>query len=198
MIGALIAQKWGHPHFFVEPPQINFKDGSQSSNQNTLSEKIKGYKIGEFEINPCDVLVEPLVRPLKEFGVVRLVKSFKSKGNMDTSMICVVQRDKEEHCPSPYLIIEGAHRTTALQRIIKEYEDKGRTPPEWCLQVKVNVYKWSIPRILMMAYARAANHSHSDFIADSVLDRLFYLRAAANTARKEPIAQLRCSKIMVK
>jgi hypothetical protein len=46
----------------------------------------------------------------------------------------------------------------------------------------------------MMAYARAANHSHSNFIADSVLDRLFYLRAAANTARKEPIAQIRVFK----
>jgi hypothetical protein len=46
----------------------------------------------------------------------------------------------------------------------------------------------------MMAYARAANHSHSDFIADSVLDRLFYLRAAANTARKEPIAQIKVFK----
>ena len=83
-----------------------------------------------FNINPCDVLVEPLFRPLKEFGVVRLVKSFKIKGNLDTSMICVVKRDKEEDCPSPYLIIEGSHRTTALQRIIKEYEVKGRTPPD--------------------------------------------------------------------
>ena len=162
--------------------------------ENTLSEMIKGYKIGEIMINPCDVLVQPLVRPLKEFGVIRLVESFKSKGNMDTSMICVVQRDDEEQCCRPYLIVEGAHRTTALQRIIKEYEDKGRTAPEWCLQVKVNVYKWSIPRILMMAYARAANHSHSDYIADSVLDRLFYLKAAADTARKEPIATIKVFK----
>ena len=159
--------------------------------ENTLSEMIKGFKIGEFEINPCDVLVQPLVRPLKEFGVSRLVESFKSKGNMDTSMICVVKRDDEEQCCRPYLIVEGAHRTTALQRIIKEYEDKGQTPPEWCLLVKVNVYKWSIPRILMMAYARAANHSHSDYIADSVLDRMFYLNAAADTARKNPIAGIR-------
>ena len=162
--------------------------------ENTLSEMIKGYKIGEFEINPCDVLVQPLVRPLKEFGVSRLVESFKSKGNMDTSMICVVERDDEEQCSRPYLIVEGAHRTTALQRIIKEYEDKGQTPPEWCLHVKVNVYKWSIPRILMMAYARAANHSHSDYIADSVLDRLFYLKAAADTARKNPIATIKVFK----
>ena len=138
--------------------------------ENTLSEMIKGYKIGEIEINPCDVLVQPLVRPLKEFGVIRLVESFKRKGNMDTSMICVVKRDDEEQCCRPYLIVEGAHRTSALQCIIKEYEDKGLTAPEWCLQVKVNVYKWAIPRILMMAYARAANQSHSDYIADSVLD----------------------------
>ena len=162
--------------------------------ENTLSEMIKGYKIGEFEINPCDVLVQPLVRPLKEFGVRRLVESFKSKGNMDTSMICVVERDDEEQCSRTYLIVEGAHRTTALQRIIKEYEDKGQTPPEWCLHVKVNVYKWSIPRILMMAYARAANHSHSDYIADSVLDRLFYLKAAADTARNNPIATIKVFK----
>ena len=39
-------------------------------------------------------------------------------------MICVVKRDKEEKCTRPYLIIEGAHRTTALQRNIKEYKDK--------------------------------------------------------------------------
>ena len=45
---------------------------------NTLSEKIKRYKTGEFKINPCDILIEPLVRPLKEFGVTRLVESFKS------------------------------------------------------------------------------------------------------------------------
>ena len=48
---------------------------------NTLSEKIKRYKTGKFKINPCDVLIEPLVRPLKEFGVTRLVESFKSKEN---------------------------------------------------------------------------------------------------------------------
>ena len=48
---------------------------------NTLSEKIKRYKTGEFKINPCDILIEPLVRPLKEFGVTRLVESFKSKEN---------------------------------------------------------------------------------------------------------------------
>ena len=162
--------------------------------ENTLSEMIKEYKIGQFEINPCDVLVQPLVRPLKEFGVRRLVESFKSKGNMDTSMICVVERDDEEQCSRTYLIVEGAHRTTALQRIIKEYEDKGQTPPEWCLHVKVNVYKWSIPRILMMAYARAANQSHSDYIADSVLDRLFYLKAAADTARNNPIATIKVFK----
>ena len=57
--------------------------------------------------------------------------------------------------------------------------------------MKVNVYKWSIPHIIMMAYARAANHSHSDYIADSVLDRLFYLKAASDTARKNPIAGIR-------
>jgi hypothetical protein len=45
-----------------------------------------------------------------------------------------------------------------------------------------------------MAYARAANHSHSDYIADSVLDRLFYLRAAADTARKEPIPSIKVFK----
>ena len=64
------------------------------------------------------------------------------------------------------------------------------------------MYKWSIPRILLMAYARAANQSHSDYIADSVLDRLFYLKAAADTVRKEPIATIKVfkhnSKIQVK
>jgi hypothetical protein len=109
-------------------------------------------------------------------------------------MICVVQRNDGEQCSRPYLIVEGAHRTTALQRIIKEYKDNGKNSPEWCVKVKVNVYKWSIPRILMMAYARAANHSHSEYIADSVLDRLFYLRAAADNARKEPIATIRVFK----
>ena len=51
--------------------------------ENTLSAMIKGYKIGEIMINPCDVLIQPLVRPLKEFGVMRLVESFESKGNME-------------------------------------------------------------------------------------------------------------------
>jgi hypothetical protein len=100
---------------------------------------IKGYKIGEIMINPCDVLVQPLVRPLKEFGVIRLVESFKRKGNIDTSMICAVERDDEEQCSRPYLIVEGAHRTTALQRIVKEYEKKGQNSPELCVQVKVCV-----------------------------------------------------------
>ena len=198
-MGALKAQKRGAPPFFSSSRRKPIsKMAATSSNslgqENTLSEMIKEYKIGQFEINPCDVLVQPLVRPLKEFGVRRLVESFKSKGNMDTSMICVVERDDEEQCSRTYLIVEGAHRTTALQRIIKEYEDKGQTPPEWCLHVKVNVYKWSIPRILMMAYARAANQSHSDYIADSVLDRLFYLKAAADTARNNPIATIKVFK----
>ena len=46
----------------------------------------------------------------------------------------------------------------------------------------------------MMAYARASNHSHSDYIADSVLDRLFYLKAAADTARNNPIATIKVFK----
>jgi hypothetical protein len=66
------------------------KSSDSLGQKNTLSEMIKGYKIGEIMINPCDILVQPLVRPLKEFGVIRLVESFKSQGNMDNSMICVV------------------------------------------------------------------------------------------------------------
>ena len=121
----------GAPPFFGSSRRkLVLKMVVTSSEENTLSEKIKGYKIGEFEINPFDVRIESIVRPLKEFGVSRLVESCKSKGNMDTSMICVVQRNDEEQCSCPYLMIEGAHCTTALQRIIKEYEDKGRTAPE--------------------------------------------------------------------
>ena len=72
MIGALKGQKVGDPPIFSSSRRKPvLKMAATSSNSlgqvNTLSEKIKRYKTGEFTINPCDVLIEPLVRPLKEF-----------------------------------------------------------------------------------------------------------------------------------
>ena len=87
-MGALKAQKRGAPPVFSSSrhkPTSNMAATSSNSlgQVNTLIENIKRYKTGEFKINPCDVLIEPLVRPLKEdlFGVTRLVESFKSKEN---------------------------------------------------------------------------------------------------------------------
>ena len=85
-MGALKAQKRGAPPVYTSSrrkPTSNMAATSSNSlgQVNTLSEKIKRYKTGEFKINPCDILIEPLVRPLKEFGVTRLVESFKSKEN---------------------------------------------------------------------------------------------------------------------
>ncbi len=68
----LKAQKRGVPPVFSSSRHKTTSNmAATSSNSlgqvNTLSEKIKRYKTGEFTINPCDVLIEPLVRPLKEF-----------------------------------------------------------------------------------------------------------------------------------
>jgi hypothetical protein len=104
MIGALKVQKLGAPPIFPSSrrkPVLKMAATSSDSlgQQNTLSEMIKRYKIGEIKINPCNILVQPLVRPLKEFGVIRLVESFKSKRIMDTSMICVVQLTMRSSVP---------------------------------------------------------------------------------------------------
>ena len=64
-MGALKAQKRGAPPVYSSSRRKpTSKMAATSSNslgqENTLSEMIKEYKIGEFEINPCDVLFSHL------------------------------------------------------------------------------------------------------------------------------------------
>jgi DNA modification methylase len=138
--------------------------------------------LSEAYVNPFHVEYGAQARPIRESGVAYLKEQILQHGFLQFNAIIVNEIPSTE--PQGYRIIEGAHRVTAVRRLLlDEAEDDPRLSAiqESVRTIKVSVYK-PFDRLTELLVADLCNEEKSHTVPVTLYDNLAWLLAISKVA----------------